>query len=141
MANYDTLVEPRLDDIREWARTGSTEKEIAKALGISYSAFRLYKNKNPRLQGILTESKKEADETVLGTFYKIATGYSYKTSKTETLADGTKIKSETTHYVEPSSEACKFWLTNRMPEEFKNKQTLEGGLKVEKTLEDYIDEL
>ena len=43
---YREVVEPRLDEIKAWARDGVSEEEMAKRLGIAYSTFRNYKDMN-----------------------------------------------------------------------------------------------
>lgn len=138
MGKYETVVEPRLDDIREWIRKGATEKEIAKALGLSYSGFRGYKNKYPQLAGVLTENKRVADEMVLGAFFKRAVGYEVKEVERERIDGKMVVVKERLKQISPDVEAGKFWLKNRLPDEFKDKQTLEGAVGLGKSLEDFI---
>lgn len=41
-SKYETDVEPRLEEVRQWAKAGATNKEIAAALGLSEQSFYNY---------------------------------------------------------------------------------------------------
>ena len=66
---YLELVEPRLDDIKAWARDGVIEEEIAKRLGIAYSTFRDYRDKHSALSQALKKSKEHYDNEVVEAQY------------------------------------------------------------------------
>ena len=40
---YETVIKPHFDDILKWLRSGATEEQISKNLGISQQTFYKYK--------------------------------------------------------------------------------------------------
>lgn len=139
MGNYDKKVEPRLDEIRKWIKDGATEKEIAQALGVGYTSFRRYKRENPQLAGIMTANKIVADETALGSFYRRVTGYDVveQIKERDEKTGRMIVVKESVRHVAPDVQAGQFWLINRMPEQFKNKQSVDTNVTVERKLEDF----
>lgn len=135
MANlYETLVEPRLPEVKKWSGEGATMKEIAKKLGVSYSGFKGYKNKYPELEAALLENRGVADDKVLGAFFKSATGYETKEITKERIDGKMVTTKEVTKQVAPNVEAGKFWLKNRMPEDWKDSHKYEvSGMDEEKS--------
>ena len=139
--NYELLVEPRLDEIKEWAEK-STDKEIAAALKISYSSFKGYKKKYSALAGALASGRSEPNYEVLGAFHKKATGCEVKETTKERIDGKLVITKEVVKQIPPDTEAGKFWLKNRMPQQFSDTHKLdhEGTIRSEK-LEDIISQL
>lgn len=129
---YETHVKPKLDLIAQWARDGAIERDIAKKLGVSESTFSGYKKEHPELMQTLTVNKEVADARVESALYKRAIGYEYDEVCTEVSPDGTKTKT-TTKQVLPDVTAQIFWLKNRKPDRWKDKQdiNIEGASKVE----------
>ncbi|WP_195397856.1 helix-turn-helix domain-containing protein [Holdemania sp. 1001302B_160321_E10] len=129
---YETHVKPKLDLIAQWARDGAIERDIAKKLGVSESTFSGYKKEHPELMETLTVNKEVADARVESALYKRAIGYEYTETSKEVGPDGVKIKT-TTKQVAPDVTAQIYWLKNRRPDRWKDKQdiSIEGALKVE----------
>lgn len=127
MNKYEKLIEPRLEEIRQWIlEKNATKKEIAQALGVSYSGFRKYEKEYPQLAGILTENRKQANEEALGSFFKRVTGYETKEVTRERINGKMVITKEVIKQIPPDVSAGQFWLTNAMPDKFKNRQSLEA---------------
>lgn len=129
---YETHVKPKLDLIAQWARDGSIERDIAKKLGVSESTFSGYKKEHEELLETLTVNKAVADARVESALYKRAIGYEYTETSKEVGPDGVKIKT-TTKQVAPDVTAQIYWLNNRRPDRWRNKQdiSIEGAPKVE----------
>lgn len=129
---YETHVKPKLDLIAQWARDGAIERDIAKKLGVSESTFSGYKKEHPELMETLTVNKEVADARVESALYKRATGYEYTETSKEVGPDGVKIKT-TVKQVAPDVTAQIYWLNNRRPDRWRNKQdiSIEGAPKVE----------
>ena len=139
MGKYETMVEPRLDEIRKWAgEDHATMKEIAQALGISYSGFRKYVKDYPQLAGILTENKAIANEEAIGSFWTRVTGYEAKEVTRERIDGKMVVVKEVTKHIPPDVGAGQFWLTNAMPERFKNRQSIDA--EVTEKLGEFEDE-
>lgn len=129
---YETYVKPKLDLIAQWARDGAIERDIAKKLGVSESTFSGYKKEHPELMETLTVNKEVADARVESALYKRAIGYEYTEIIKEDGPDGVKIKT-TVKQVAPDVTAQIYWLNNRRPDRWRNKQdiSIEGASKVE----------
>ena len=129
MGKYETMVEPRLDDIRRWiTEEHATMKEIAQALGVSYSGFRKYAKDYPQLAGILTENRQKANEEAIGSFWKRVTGYEAKEVTRERIDGKMVVVKEVTKHIPPDVGAGQFWLTNAMPDRFKNRQSIDAEI-------------
>jgi len=142
---YETVVLPRLLEIEAWARDGVIDRDIAKNLGMAYSTFNEYK-KRPELSEALKKSKAVADIIVENALFKKATGYNQTVKKVfkckvveydETT--GRKLKEyeelkeglEEVH-VAADTTAQIYWLNNRKPEAWRNKQDIktDGNISV-----------
>lgn len=139
MGKYEEKVLPRLEEIGIWAKEGWTEKEIAEELKISYSGFRNYKKQHLELVGILTENKKIADSAAKGALFQKVIGQSYIKEIRERDENGRLVivKKETV-VIPPDTQAAKFWLANRDPENWKNRETKDINAHVDANIEDFI---
>ena len=126
MGMYEEKVLARLDEVGAWAREGYTEEDIAKELGVSYSGFRNYKKQHMELTGVLTENKKIADNAVRAALFKRATGYSYTKEKKTRNEEGRLVVTE------------KETLTNREPENWKDRQTKDIHAHVDANIEEFL---
>lgn len=133
-SKYFTHVEPKLVLIEGWARDGLTDEQIAKNLGIAYSTFKEYKKKYSAFSATLKKGKEVVDIQVENALLKRALGYEYEEVKEEyengELAKTTKTKKQ----IAPDVTAQIFWLKNRRPDKWRDKQDVEhtGTIKSEK---------
>lgn len=139
LGKYEEKVLPRLDEIGAWAKNGWTEKDIAEELKISYSGFRNYKKQHLELEGVLTENKKIADNAAKGALFQKVVGQSYVKEIKERGEDGklVTVRKETV-VIPPDTQAVKFWLANRDPENWKNRETKDISAHVDANIEDFI---
>lgn len=87
--NYERRVKPYLDKVAEMALT-MTEEQIAKTLGVSYSAFRRYKTAHGELMAALKKGRKELVCDLKSTLIQKAKGFDYtETTETEELNEET----------------------------------------------------
>lgn len=129
---YESNVLPRLDFVTAAARKGQSEKEIAAALGVSYSTFREYKHKHPELLAALRMGASDASAVVENALFKRAHGYTEKVKKgfklrKPVIENGRKVaETEVVELVEeevhvPADiKAIIFWLTNRNSAEWRS---------------------
>lgn len=85
-SRYETHVEPRLSEIKEWYQW-LNEGQIAARLGINPSTFQKYKNDHPELREALMHGKEELVANLKITLKKKARGFYYTEKKTETFTD------------------------------------------------------
>lgn len=134
-SKYQTHVEPKLLLIEAWARDGIIQEDIAKKLGVAMSSFSEYKNKYPELTEALKRGQEVVDVQVENALLKRAMGYRYdevtkeaareldeETGEFKTIMVETK---RVTKEVQPDVTAQIFWLKNRKPKVWRDKQDVE----------------
>lgn len=125
-SKYFTHVEPRIEEVRKWAKDGLSDRQIANNLGIAYSTFKEYKKKFPAFSALLKKEKDKAIEQVENALFKKALGYEYKevtkelVTNEETKKQELRVVKEVTKRVHPDVAAIIFYLKNRMPDKWKD---------------------
>ncbi len=99
---------------------GVPEEEVSMAAGVSYGAFKNYKKDYPEFFAEIENAKHKAVEQVERSLFKIANGYKF----TEIHKDGNRLKTVTKE-VPPSLGAQQFYLKNKAPKIWKDKQEIE----------------
>ena len=123
MAKYEEWITPEgLLKIEGWARDGLTDEQIAKNIGINTSTIYDWKNKFSDFSKALKRGKEVVDREVENALLKRALGYKYTESKTvRSEKDGERVE-VTIKEVAPDVTAQIFWLKNRKPEQWRDKQ-------------------
>ena len=108
------------------ARIGLTDKQIALRLGISEPTLNAWKKQHPDFFASLKRGKEEPDDLVEQSLFRRATGFDNdKAVKIFMPAGADKpIYAPYTERVHPDVTACIFWLKNRRPERWRDKQDL-----------------
>jgi len=121
-----------LHDSWAWslAMEGLTDKEIAQKMGIAKSTLNYWKNEYPTFLDSLKAGKEPIDAKVQNSLYQRAIGYSYKEKKVVVELDSNgnqkPARIETTEkIVPPDTTAQIFWLKNRRPDLWRDKQEVE----------------
>lgn len=107
-----------------WARDGLTEAQIAQKMRISMSSLSDWKNKHPEILEALKKGKEVVDIEVENALLKRALGYEYTETMEEESENGFKTR-RTKKFVPPDVTAQIFWLKNRRPEVWREKQVVE----------------
>lgn len=119
-----------------WARDGLTEEQIAQNMGISRSTLNDWKKKYQDISDTLKKGKDVADRSVENSLYESAIGKKYTIRKPFKVKevkykDGKRIsEKEHIEYAEeevvipPNTTAQIFWLKNRKPDVWKDKQDI-----------------
>ena len=121
---------------------GATDKEIADILGITESTFNNWKIEYPQLMESIKEGKAEADANVASRLYSRAMGYQHPEDKIFN-DNGEPLIVPTVKHYPPDPTAAIFWLKNRQPQKWRDKQEIDanisGGIEVSFTSPD-LDE-
>lgn len=117
-------------ELEAWARDGLTDEQISHNVGISPSTLYEWKKKYGEISEALKKGKKVVDIQVENALLKRALGYSYEEKKVEVSDKGEKV-TRTTKEVVPDTTAQVFWLKNRRPDRWRDKQNVEvsGAIK------------
>lgn len=110
--------------LEAYARDGLTDEQIAKNLTINPATLYDWKKKYPEISKALKRGKGVVDIQVENALLKRALGYSYTEVKVENGEEGTKV-TKTVKEVIPDTTAQIFWLKNRKPEQWRDKQNVE----------------
>lgn len=137
---YDKYIKGKEDLIIADCRNGADNKGLCVRLGIGLTTFKSILKKHPEVIDLLKEGKDEADMKVESALYKRAIGYDIEETTTEvkTGEDGsgqTTVVKKTKKHVAGDTTAQIFWLKNRRPNEWKDKQD------VNVTNDDWVDAL
>lgn len=135
---YVEWIEPEgLLKIEGWARDGLTDEQIAHNMGIGTSTLYEWKNKFSEITESLKRGKEVVDRQVENALLKRALGYEYD----EITYEGGEETKRVTKQVSPDTTAQIFWLKNRKPGEWRDKQSIEhsGTISYEQLLSE-LDE-
>lgn len=130
------LTDEGLLKLEGWARDGLTDDQIAKNMGIAVRTLYVWKDKHVQIMQALKRGKEVIDRQVENALLKRALGYQFDEVTRESVwNDETKqfelVPSKVvTKEVHPDTTAQIFWLKNRKPKEWRDKQEIEhsGGL-------------
>lgn len=116
---YQKWLEPEsLILLEGWARDGLTDEQIASNIGINPATLYEWKRKYNEISESLKKGKEVVDIEVENALLKRALGYRYDEV---TIEDGIETK-RVTKEVQPDTTAQIFWLKNRCPEKWRDKQ-------------------
>lgn len=103
---------------------GAIDTQLAQLLEVSESTLNKWKHDYPEFSESIKRGKEIADVEVVEALRKRAIGYSYEEIKTEESDQGKK-KTVTTKEVVPDTTAQIFWLKNRQPRLWRDKQEID----------------
>ena len=123
-------VKDKLILVEGWARDGLTNEQIANNLGVSKTTFYKMLNEHSELSELLKKSKEVVDYEVENALLKRALGYEYDESTYEVKYDENQGKyvevltKRVIKQVSPDTTAQIYWLNNRKPKQWRNKQDI-----------------
>ena len=118
------LLPDNLLKIEGWARDGLTDEQIAKNMGIGVRTLYDWKDRFPQISQTLKKTKDIVDREVENALFKRALGYMVEETKvTISDKDGKKVETFKRH-IPGDVTAQIFWLKNRKPEIWRDKQEI-----------------
>lgn len=141
---YVEWLEPdKLLIIEGWARDGLVDEQIAKNIGINPATLYVWKQKYPEFSDALKKGKEVVDREVENALLKRALGYEYTETKIEKEFGEVVKETTTVKQVVPDTTAQIFWLKNRKPTEWRDKQNIEISKPIDesvKEMEEYFEQ-
>ncbi len=109
-----------LNQVYDLARRGMTDVQIAETIGVTDRTLDYWKVKDLVFASVLKKNKDLADDVVVKSLYKRATGYDYveRTSSDKGIIEMEK-------HAPPDPTSMIFWLKNRQPTNWKDKVELQ----------------
>lgn len=126
---YDKYIKGKEDVIVSDCRNGADNKGLCKRIGIGLTTFKRIQKEHPEFNELLKEGKDDADLKVESSLYRRAIGYDVEETTTEVKVgdDGTAqttVVKKTKKHIVGDTTAQIFWLKNRKPESWRDKQDI-----------------
>lgn len=115
---------------QKMTRLGATDVEVADALEIDIRTLYRWSATNKEFCHALKVGKEEADDRVESSLYTRATGYSHEETHVSNFQGQITLTPLVKHYP-PDATSMIFWLKNRRPDKWRDKQDLEHTGSVE----------
>ena len=133
-----TKYKPRfVKDAFKYALLYATDEDMARCFEIDVATLNRWKRKYPKFCAAIKEAKEQADAKIADSLYQRAHGYSHPETIYMTVTGprgtGSHIeKIETIKHYPPDATSMIFWLKNRQPKLYRDKQDVEhsGEIKV-----------
>jgi hypothetical protein len=111
---------------------GATDREIAQKIGVGTRTIYEWKNQFPQFGQALKVGKDTFDDRVELNLYHKAIGYTFDSEKIFQF-QGEIIRAKTVEHIPPDTTAAIFWLKNRRPAQWRDRQDIEhtGTLTLE----------
>lgn len=119
---HDWLTEDGLLKLEGWARDGLTDEQIAKNIGIGNRTYYEWLARFPQIAQATKKGKEVVDRLVENALLKRALGYTFDEVTMEFGLESKRVTKE----VQPDTTAQIFWLKNRKPREWRDKQEIES---------------
>ena len=107
---------------------GSTDEEMADFFEISVATLYNWKNEYPEFLEATKNGKEKADANVANRLYNRAMGYSHEEDKIFQY-EGMPVIVPTEKHYPPDTTAAIFWLKNRQPSKWRDKQDIDMSIK------------
>lgn len=113
--------------VSKLAAFGATDRQMADVLQVTEQTFNNWKQAHPEFFESLKIAKDKLDSDVNQSLYRRAMGYSHKAVKIFYDKDlGKCVEHEYVEHYPPDSTALIFWLKNRQPHQWRDKQEISG---------------
>lgn len=120
---------------------GATDIEVADFFAVDVRTVYRWKHEHDGFCQALNAGKDKADQRVVNSLYQRAVGYEQDAVKIFMPANAAApVYADYREKIAPDTTAAIFWLKNRQPELWRDKQEIEHGGSVKHTLMELTDE-
>ena len=138
MAGQPTSYKEEYNDLAfKYCLMGATDVRLAEFFDVTEKTITNWKNKYPEFLLSIKRGKHESDAEVVNSLFGRAKGYEVTETREEVGTAGDKSITTTKH-VPSDTTAAIFWLKNRQPKQWRDKQE---QVVVEMTHEQWLDSL
>ncbi len=131
--------EEYIQQVEKLCKLGAIDKEIAGFFGVCEATINNWKKAHPEFLESIKKGKVLADAEVSEKLFQRAIGYSHTDTKFATHEGQITDSQEYMKHYPPDSTAAIFWLKNRQPEKWREKQEVEHS--GEMTFKKWAEEL
>ena len=128
------------EQVYNLALLGATDEEFARFFKVTETTINNWKHSEPSFFESIKKGKEEADINVVKSLYKRANGYNTKETRISSGGENdavTVIEKE----VAPDTTAQIFWLKNRQPQKWRDRQIIESELNANVNVTTDLSEL
>lgn len=126
---HEWLTDEGLTLLKDWAMDGLTDEQLMDKMDVSSTTFYRWQNEHREIREALKKGKTYADAKVKQSLFELTQPKIIEEESKEIRAseDGTRteIIRKTKRYREADIRAIIFWLKNRQPDQWRNKELLE----------------
>jgi hypothetical protein len=118
---------------------GMTDNQVAVIVGVSTRTVERWKYEDEEFRRAIKEATANFDSNVEKSLLQRAMGYSHSAVKINVTKEGDVIETEYTEHYPPDPTSMIFWLKNRQPKQWREKQEIEHkseGLTIKIEVED-----
>ncbi len=122
---------------KKLCKLGATDMEVADFFGVNVATLNRWKGEHPEFCASLKAGKASADDRVERSLFSRATGYEHDEVDIRVIMNRI-VKTPIRKFYPPDTTAAIFWLKNRRPAEWRDKQELEhsGAVTLELSKDD-----
>ncbi|CEF18827.1 Putative phage protein [Staphylococcus xylosus] len=131
----DWTSEEKLLLIESWSKDGLTNEQIAHNMGVHRATLSKWQKQTDDINNALKRGKEVSDREVENTLFKNAVGFHY----TEEQLTNTGEIVQVSKYHKPNTTAQIFWLKNRKPSVWRDKQNIKHGGNIENNVNHYAN--
>jgi len=114
-----------VDVARTVCALGGTDSDLATALGVSTATIKNWRTQNPEFLAAIKEAKHEVfDPLIERRLAERAMGYEIDLIENKVLSDGSLVQYPVRKHIPPDVTAMIFWLKNRKPGQWRDRQEL-----------------
>lgn len=110
---------------------GSTDKDIANFFDVDESTINNWKIAHPKFFESIKRGKSIADSNVADRLYQRALGFEHDSEEIKVI-DGSVVRVNTKKIYAPDPTSAIFWLKNRQPKQWRDKQEIDHTTAGEK---------
>lgn len=119
----------RIPEIINYCKLGAIDEDLAEMLEVCIATIYNWKNDHPEFLDAIKQGKELADQQVVKSLFYRANGYSHDAVHISNYKGEITETDYTKHYA-PDPTSMIFWLKNRQPDLWKDKQEIGGGLAI-----------
>lgn len=123
-SKYKSTV-PNIKQIEKMAERFATNEDFEEILGIGHATFERWLEAHEEFRTAIKRGKAKADREVEKSLYRRANGFEHPAEKIFLDKDGEIVRAKYTEKYAPDTGAAAFWLKNRNPDRWREKQTIE----------------
>jgi transcriptional regulator with XRE-family HTH domain len=116
------------EQVKKLCRLGATDKELADFFEVTETTINNWKLRHKEFLESIKEGKLLADAEVADKLYHRALGYTTKDTKFATHEGEITDEREYDKHYPPDTVAAIFWLKNRQPEKWRDKQEVDVNM-------------